>query len=172
MGAVHFFKTIHAQASRFVRHSGAAGGPPPCIGRTGRRAWRGESPGPMLTVPRTGAPAAVWTQVLRDAGFTQTAFYAHGGLWVACIGATGQGLVTLEAGIMHRIQRGLAPGLQSAVHQIIALFFFLGSAAHCYAFTYALWQCPSPALARLVQAPSRYVQWCCRSTRAARCWIP
>ena len=91
--------------------------------------------------------------VLKDAGYTGAADYGTTGLLMACVGATGQGLITLDAGVLQGHS-----SMQSTVHQLIAGVFFLGSAMHCYALTYAIWSCPAPALGRLVTPASRYLK--------------
>ena len=81
----------------------------------------------------------VYPMMLAD-GYKTCATVARLGGWAACIGVTGQGLITLEAGIVQKLQADGPPQLsqQSIVHQLIAAVFFAGAAAHCYAFTYAV----------------------------------
>jgi hypothetical protein len=77
----------------------------------------------------------------------------HGGCANACLiggylagaGAIGQGVITLEAGILEKIQRRLPQSSQSVWHQGIAGFFFMGAAVHAYSATYVYVKCATSA---------------------------
>ena len=97
--------------------------------------------------------------ILLNAGYGSCASYGLWGGWAACVGATGQGLITFEENIVAKIAESNPQiSAQSMWHQLIAAGFFMGAAAHCYSMTYAVWSSPSPALQRFVCLPSKLVK--------------
>eukprot|EP00933_Yihiella_yeosuensis_P077713 TRINITY_DN8850_c0_g1_i2.p1 TRINITY_DN8850_c0_g1~~TRINITY_DN8850_c0_g1_i2.p1 ORF type:complete len:290 (-),score=27.45 TRINITY_DN8850_c0_g1_i2:34-810(-) len=98
--------------------------------------------------------------MLASASFPKCARFGRFGGWMACFGATGQGLVTLEPEILVKIgQRNPTISMQSIVHQLIAAFFFIGSAFHCYSVTIAVFQCSGDAeLKRFVGPVGRAIK--------------
>eukprot|EP00658_Telonema_sp_P-2_P039877 TRINITY_DN28497_c0_g1_i1.p1 TRINITY_DN28497_c0_g1~~TRINITY_DN28497_c0_g1_i1.p1 ORF type:complete len:241 (+),score=30.82 TRINITY_DN28497_c0_g1_i1:218-940(+) len=102
----------------------------------------------------------IWSRVilpeLQSDGFELCASVAKWGGWTACFGACGQGLITLEPEIVEKLgmlgRAEISP--QNGVHQLIALFFFVGAAVHCYSMTYALVCCNRESRLRQLSGPS------------------
>jgi len=109
--------------------------------------------------------------LLMDADFVRAAAIAAMGGWFACLGAAGQGLVTLETDILAVVSTpDSTMSRQSVLHQVLAAFFFLGAAVHCYSMSWVLsWADPSNAGLQRLFSPSsrRFKTACCLGTVVA-----